>query len=110
MSGLGADRMPDAAELRRRLETYYVGYYRDTLAIAGWRDLVEVRLADEAHEGRRLERLERVLGRPVRGRRLLNVGCGPGGFSAIAQRGGAEGGGGDASPQARALAGGRAPN
>ncbi|PYM29404.1 MAG: hypothetical protein DME15_20610 [Candidatus Rokuibacteriota bacterium] len=110
MSSLGADRMPDAAEFRRRLETYYVHYYRDTLAISGWRDLVEVRLADEAHEGRRLERLERVLGRPVRGRRLLNVGCGPGGFSAIAHRAGAEVWGVDASPEAVALAAVRTPN
>ncbi len=102
--------MPDAAEFRRRLETYYVHYYRDTLAISGWRDLVEVRLADEAHEGRRLERLERVLGRPVRGRRLLNVGCGPGGFSAIAHRAGAEVWGVDASPEAVALAAVRTPN
>ena len=81
--------MPDDAEFRRRLETYYVHYYRDTLAISGWRDLVEVRLADEAHEGRRLERLERVLGRPVRGRRLLNV---------------------DASAEAVALAAARTPD
>jgi SAM-dependent methyltransferase len=110
MSSLGADRMPDAAEFRRRLETYYVRYYRDTLAISGWRDLVEVRLADEAHEGRRLERLERVLGRPVRGRRLLNVGCGPGGFSAIAHRAGAEVWGVDASAEAVALAAVRTPD
>lgn len=110
MSGVGAEtRVLDAAELRRRLEAYYVRYYRDTLAISGWRELVELRLADEAYEGRRLARLERVLGRAVRGRRLLNVGCGTGGFSALAHRAGADVWGVDASAEAVALAAARTP-
>lgn len=92
------------ADVHARLEAYYTRYYRDTLGIPGWRDLVEVRLADEAYEGKCLGRLERALGRPLEGARLLNVGCGTGGFNAIAQRTGVEAWGVDASAEAAAIA------
>ena len=38
------------------LTAYYTAYYRDTLGIPGWRDLVAVRLADEPYEQQRLPR------------------------------------------------------
>ncbi len=72
-----------------RLEAYYTRYYRDTLGIPEWRELVAVRAADEAYEARRLARLEEALGDPARGRALLNVGCGTGGFNVAAKRTGA---------------------
>src|SRR5512139_2499314 len=72
-----------------RLEAYYTRYYRDALAIPGWRDLVRVRLSDGDSEGRHLARLEAALGRPVAGLALLDVGCGTGGFNAAARRAGA---------------------
>ncbi|MBI4591552.1 MAG: methyltransferase domain-containing protein [Candidatus Rokubacteria bacterium] len=90
--------------LSARLEGYYTRYYRDTLGIPGWRELVAVRLADQAYEGRRLDRLERALGRSVLGCRLLNVGCGTGGFNAVAARAGAAAWGVDADPEAAAIA------
>ena len=96
---------PDA--LRARLESYYTRYYRDTLGIPGWCDLVAVRLADQAYEGQRLARLERVVGRRVRGCRLLNVGCGTGGFNVVAEHAGAEVWGVDASAEAVAIAAAR---
>lgn len=83
---MGADR-PD---VRPRLEAYYTRYYRDMLGISGWRDFVDVRLADQVHESQRLARVERALGYPVTGRRVLNVGCGTGGFNVAAERAGAE--------------------
>ena len=90
-----------------RLRAYYTRYYRDTLGIPGWRDLVQVRLADAAYEAERLARLERALDRPVRGLRLLNLGCGTGGFNAAAEAAGALAWGVDVDPDAVAIAGAR---
>ena len=78
-----------AEPLTGRLAAYYTRYYRDTLGIPGWRDLVDVRLDDTVYEAQRLAQLERATGRTVCGTRLLNVGCGPGGFSACAAAAGA---------------------
>jgi SAM-dependent methyltransferase len=86
------------------LEAYYTRYYRDALGIPDWRALVAVRLADDAYERARLARLETALGRPVRGLRLLNVGCGTGGFNAAAESAGADVWGVDADAEAVGLA------
>lgn len=109
MSTAAPDRR-DRADLDGRLETYYVRYYRDALGIPDWRALVAVRLDDDAYEGRRLARLEAALGEPVRGRRLLNVGCGPGGFNVVAERAGAVAWGIDPSADAAAIAARRGPS
>lgn len=98
-----------SAEIGPRLEAYYTRYYRDTLGIPGWRVLVGVRLVDESYEQRRLDRLERALGRTLRGCRLLNVGCGTGGFNIVAERGGIAAWGVDPSAEAVALAQARVP-
>ena len=86
--------------VRRRLAEYYTRYYRDTLGVPGWQDLVAVRLGEEALETRHLSRLESAMGRRVAGLRLLNVGCGTGGFTVVAQRAGASAVGVDAEPAA----------
>jgi SAM-dependent methyltransferase len=78
-----------AEPLAARLAGYYTRYYRDTLGIPGWRDLVGVRLDDTGYEAQRLAQLERAIGLPVRGSRVLNLGCGTGGFSAEVARAGA---------------------
>jgi SAM-dependent methyltransferase len=83
LSGATADRLAD------RLRAYYTRYYRDTLGIPGWRGLVDVRLSDASYEAERLARLERALERPVKGLRVLNLGCGTGGWSVAAERAGA---------------------
>lgn len=95
--------------LRARLEAYYRRYYADALGIPDWPDLVAVRLGDTAHEAGRLARLEAALGRPVSGARVLNVGCGTGGFDLLAGRAGAESWGVDASEEAAAIAHRRVP-
>ena len=86
--------------VRGRLAEYYTRYYRDTLGVPGWQDLVAVRLGEEALETRHLSRLESAMGRRVAGLRLLNVGCGTGGFTVVAQRAGASAVGVDAEPAA----------
>ena len=97
------------APLAARLEAYYRRYYDDALRIPGWRALVAVRVHDADYERGRLARLETALGRSVAGARLLNVGCGTGGFNAAAARAGAEAWGVDASGEAAAIAGLRQP-
>lgn len=97
----------DFARVRAHLEAYYTRYYRDTLGIPEWRDFVRIRLADQDYEGQRLARLERALGYPLGGRRLLNVGCGTGGFNVVAEGVGAETWGVDASVEAAAIAAAR---
>ncbi len=93
-----------AEGVRERLRAYYTRYYRDTLGIPGWRDLVGVRLADAAYESERLARLERALERPIRGLRVLNLGCGTGGFNVAAEAAGALVSGVDVDPEAVAIA------
>jgi SAM-dependent methyltransferase len=97
-----------SADVAGRLEAYYARYYRDTLAIPGWRNLVQVRLADAPYEARRRARLERALGRPLAGLDLLNVGCGTGGFNLSAEAAGARAWGVDLDPEAVAIARARA--
>lgn len=92
-----------ADTLTDRLERYYTRYYRDTLGIPGWREIVAVRLDDRAYESRRLARFERALGCPLKGCRLLDVGCGTGGFSILAAEAGADVWSVDESPEAVAL-------
>jgi ubiquinone/menaquinone biosynthesis C-methylase UbiE len=91
-----------------RLAAFYTRYYRDTLGIPGWRDLVEVRLDDVAYEAQRLARLERALDRSIRGLRLLNLACGTGGFNVAAEAAGAIAWGVDVDPDAVAIAAARA--
>jgi len=93
-----------------RLRAYYTRYYRDTLGIPGWRDLVDVRLDDASYERQRLDRLERALGRSVRRLRVLNLGCGTGGFSVMAERAGAHTWGVDVDADAVAIAHARHPH
>ena len=110
MSSRGAeDGGVDAVRVRALLEEYYGRYYGDALGIPGWRELVAIRLDDAAYERERLARLERALGRSVAGARLLNVGCGTGGFNEVARRAGADAWGVDAASEAVTIAALRAP-
>jgi hypothetical protein len=77
-------------DVNAALETYYTRYYRDTLGIPGWRGLVDIRLADGPYERQRLVALERTLGGSIEAARLLNLGCGTGGFNALAEEAAAE--------------------
>jgi len=99
--GVTADGLAD------RLRAYYTRYYRDTLGIPDWRGLVDVRLSDAAYEADRLARLESALERPVNGLRLLNLGCGTGGFSVATEKAGAVCWSLDLDAEAAAIAGAR---
>lgn len=109
MSAHSAPAAPNrlAPDVRGALEAYYTRYYRDTLGLPTWREHVAVRLDDAALERRRVARLEQVLGRSLRGLRLLDVGCGTGGFLAAAGDAGARALGVDAVREAAVIAGRR---
>lgn len=95
--------------IRERLTEYYARYYRDTLGLPDWQTLVSVRLDDQRYEGERLARLEGLVGAALSGCRMLNVGCGPGGFNVAATGAGARAWGVDSSWDAVAIARDRVP-
>ena len=94
--------MSRAIELRDRVRRYYTSYYRDVLGIPDWAVLVGLREDEERQERGRLDRLRRLLGGDVRGR-LLNVGCGTGGFNLVVEEAGARPVGVDADAEAIAI-------
>jgi len=99
----------DEALIKTRLEEYSRRYYCDALRIPGWRDLVAVRLADTEYERQRLKQLESAVARNVVGARVLNVGCGTGGFNVLARDSGADVWGVDACAEAVTIAALRTP-
>jgi SAM-dependent methyltransferase len=92
-----------AVELRDRLRHYYTSYYRDVLGIPGWSVLVSLREEEEMQERGRLDRLRGLLGEAALRGRLLNVGCGTGGFNLVAEAAGARAVGVDADAEAIAI-------
>jgi SAM-dependent methyltransferase len=99
-------RMSNAIELRESVRRYYTAYYRDTLALPDWATFVELRQEEEQRlEEQHVERVRRLIGPEVFQGRLLNVGCGTGGFNVVASGAGARAVGVDESGEAIAICG-----
>lgn len=90
-------------ELRESTDRYYTAYYRDTLGIPDWNALVRLRREEEIQERGRLARLEALLSAEALRGRVLNVGCGTGGFNAAAAAAGVRVVGVDACAEAIAI-------
>jgi 2-polyprenyl-3-methyl-5-hydroxy-6-metoxy-1,4-benzoquinol methylase len=91
------------AELHEFIDRYYTAYYRDTLGIPDWSVLVQLRRQEETQERRRVARLQALLGTTALRGRVLNVGCGTGGFNVAAADAGARVVGVDADAEAIAI-------
>jgi SAM-dependent methyltransferase len=100
MTKLARDRAELAERLHGLLEQYYARYYRDTLGLPDWRAKVVGRQREDEVEATRIQTVADAVGRPLRGMRVLNVGCGTGGFNVAVERAGAESWGLDANPDA----------
>src|ERR1700693_1870152 len=98
------ESVPPDGRLKALLDRYYTRYYRDTLGLPGWRERVAGRLAEQEFGREQLRGIQRALG-GFEGKRLLNIGCGPGGFNVAAERAGARTWGIDASQEAVAICG-----
>jgi 2-polyprenyl-3-methyl-5-hydroxy-6-metoxy-1,4-benzoquinol methylase len=95
-----------AVQLRERVRRYYTAYYRDTLAIPDWATLVRLREEEEERlEASHLDRLRRRVGDEALRGRVLNVGCGTGGFDVAAAAAGARVVGVDDDAEAIAICG-----
>lgn len=101
MPTVGANN-PREVRLRALLDQYYTRYYRDLLGLPGWRERVAGRLTESEFGRDQLSGIERALGE-FTGKRLLNVGCGTGGFNVAAERAGARTWGIDTSQEAVAI-------
>jgi ubiquinone/menaquinone biosynthesis C-methylase UbiE len=65
-------------------------YYRDQLGLRDWRERVEVRISEESGISlERVKKLERMLG-SIKGRRIISIGSGWGGFVVAANKMGAK--------------------
>ncbi|HKX04592.1 MAG TPA: class I SAM-dependent methyltransferase [Methylomirabilota bacterium] len=100
MMQVGGERSARSNLLRELLEQYYVRYYRDTLGLPDWDAKVAGRLREEEVEAMRIQSVADIVGRPLRGMRVLNLGCGTGGFNVAADGAGAESWGIDTSVDA----------
>ena len=72
-------------ELNKKIFSYYKNYYQKQLELPNWRDRVNFRLNEEKLEREKIRRLEKILGK-FSGKKILDVGCGTGGFLVEAKR------------------------
>lgn len=68
---------------------YYTTYYRDTLGLPNWESLANSRIHEEKTEEARVDSFEKKVG-PIKGKVVLNIGCGTGGFNVVTAQRGAE--------------------
>lgn len=74
--------------LEKKLKKYYKNYYYHELGLPNWEDWVSFRISEENFELEKISRLEKITGK-FKNKKLLDVGCGTGGFLKIAKQKGA---------------------
>jgi cyclopropane fatty-acyl-phospholipid synthase-like methyltransferase len=80
--------MPDLKSLKEAIRLYYVRYYRDTLGLPDWEVRARFRETEENVEKIHMDRMCKNIG-TLSGKRILNLGCGTGGFNFLAEKSGA---------------------
>lgn len=75
-------------DLEEKIRKYYQKYYQSELGLPNWQELVNFRVNEEEFEREKILRLEKLLGE-FAGKKILDVGCGTGGFLAEAAKKGA---------------------
>lgn len=66
-------------KLKEKILDYYKSYYKNTLGIPNWKELSNNQLKEEELENNNLKYLATIFG-SLKNQRLLDIGCGTGGF------------------------------
>lgn len=74
--------------IKNKIIKYYKDYYKDSLGIPNWQILAERQLYEEKEELNRIKYLENLLG-SFKNKKVLDIGCGTGGFLKAAEMKGA---------------------
>lgn len=74
--------------LEKRIQKYYQKYYKRTLNLPNWEEMLKFRLGEEKTEKEKIVNLTKILGSFAK-KKILDVGCGTGGFAIVAAKNGA---------------------
>lgn len=75
-------------DLKKKISNYYQNYYQKQLNLPNWQEWAKFRLNEEEVEREKIARLEKLLDK-FSGKKILDVGCGTGGFLIEAKKRGA---------------------
>lgn len=75
--------------LQKKIKDFYKKYYNQQLNLPNWEEWIDFRLKEEIFERSKFPRLQKILG-TFKAKKILDVGCGTGGFLVQAKQMGAD--------------------